>query len=165
MSKTSIPITPELKQVLDRQMEMFREKFGREPEANDPIFFDPNSDTPKPMPRNLSHADGTQSREVFVHHIVVGFEARTKARTRMVQTRISRLFGVTAPMRKPPIEDRMCYQLGVSAEVTDAQLAAMAEGIADGRGVTFVDFWAEDPDSGLTIEYNVGEQVKIRRMY
>jgi hypothetical protein len=28
---------------------MFRQKFGREPEVNDPLFFDPDADTPKPV--------------------------------------------------------------------------------------------------------------------
>ena len=33
-----------------RQLEMFREKFGREPELEDPIFFDPDAHDPTPLP-------------------------------------------------------------------------------------------------------------------
>ena len=36
----SIPIAPELKELLQIQLERFREHFGREPGPNDPIFFD-----------------------------------------------------------------------------------------------------------------------------
>jgi hypothetical protein len=35
---------------LKEQFEAFRKKFGREPKADDPIFFDPESDEPTPMP-------------------------------------------------------------------------------------------------------------------
>jgi len=36
----SIPIVPDLRELLQVQLERFRERFGREPGPNDPIFFD-----------------------------------------------------------------------------------------------------------------------------
>lgn len=31
------------------QLKAFRKKFGRDPGPDDPVFFDPDSDTPKPL--------------------------------------------------------------------------------------------------------------------
>lgn len=36
-------------EVLKEQTIAFREKFGRDPGPNDPIFFDPDSDEPRPI--------------------------------------------------------------------------------------------------------------------
>lgn len=51
-----IKMTPEgaatLKAHLEPQLEAFRKKFGREPGAGDPIFFDPDKDEPTPIPAN-----------------------------------------------------------------------------------------------------------------
>ena len=49
MSDRVIKLTPKLRKILDRQEELFREKFGRAPGPNDPVFFDPEFDTPTPM--------------------------------------------------------------------------------------------------------------------
>jgi hypothetical protein len=38
------------KEAIEKQLAAFRRKFGREPGPEDPIFFDPNADTPKPYP-------------------------------------------------------------------------------------------------------------------
>jgi hypothetical protein len=37
------------REILERQLEAFRAKFGREPEASDPIFFDPSAVEPRPL--------------------------------------------------------------------------------------------------------------------
>lgn len=39
-------ITPEIAEGLEAQRIAFIEKFGREPSGDDPIFFDPDCDTP-----------------------------------------------------------------------------------------------------------------------
>ena len=44
-----VPINAELRAALNDQSKLFKEKFGREPGPNDPIFFDPSADTPQPM--------------------------------------------------------------------------------------------------------------------
>lgn len=44
-----IPATKEVRQILERQRERFREKFGREPGPDDPIFFDPDEAEPRPF--------------------------------------------------------------------------------------------------------------------
>lgn len=44
-----VPMTPELRAVVVRQRERFREKFGRDPGPHDPVFFDPDADEPKEM--------------------------------------------------------------------------------------------------------------------
>ena len=47
MSKRQIPWTPEMAEVFECQFEAFRQKFGREPGPEDPVFFDPIADTPQ----------------------------------------------------------------------------------------------------------------------
>jgi hypothetical protein len=42
--------TPTLPQNLRAQRKAFREKFGREMQKHDPIFFDPDADEPRPIP-------------------------------------------------------------------------------------------------------------------
>ena len=43
-----IPIDNETALLLKEQDENFRKKFGRDPEPDDPVFFDPRYDTPTP---------------------------------------------------------------------------------------------------------------------
>jgi hypothetical protein len=45
-----VKMTPATEDALKRQLEVFRKKFGRDPGPGDPVFFDPNSDAPAPMP-------------------------------------------------------------------------------------------------------------------
>src|SRR5207248_7598441 len=45
----SIKLNPELHQVMQRQLEAFRDKFGRDPGPDDPVFFDDDADAPVPI--------------------------------------------------------------------------------------------------------------------
>ena len=42
-----IKMNAETENILKRQLEKFRQRFGREPGPTDPVFFDPASDTPR----------------------------------------------------------------------------------------------------------------------
>lgn len=44
-----ISMSEEMVIAMEQQKRAFKEKFGREPGPNDPIFFDPNADTPQFM--------------------------------------------------------------------------------------------------------------------
>ena len=44
-----IRLSPEARQAIERQLAAFREKFGRDPNDGDPIFFDPDADDPVPL--------------------------------------------------------------------------------------------------------------------
>jgi len=44
-----IPLSPEVLQAIERQLEAFRRKFGRDPNDNDPILFDPDAHEPVPL--------------------------------------------------------------------------------------------------------------------
>ena len=44
-----INLSAEGQQLIERQLEAFREKFGRYPGPDDPVFFDPDEDTPVPL--------------------------------------------------------------------------------------------------------------------
>ena len=46
---TKINLHPRAVDAIERQIERFRQKFGREPGPNDPIFFDPDADEPVPL--------------------------------------------------------------------------------------------------------------------
>jgi len=49
----TIPLDAESQTAMRAQFEAFRKKFGREIGPADPVFFDPDSDTPKPIPEDL----------------------------------------------------------------------------------------------------------------
>lgn len=44
-----LPSADELQTILLAQRDAFRQKFGREPGPDDPVFFDPAADRPAPM--------------------------------------------------------------------------------------------------------------------
>jgi hypothetical protein len=44
-----LPLTDELRHLLERQREHFRETFGREPAPTDPVWFDPDTDELHPL--------------------------------------------------------------------------------------------------------------------
>jgi hypothetical protein len=44
-----IPLTPDMVEALKEQSRRFKERFGRPPAPDDPIFFDPAADEPRPM--------------------------------------------------------------------------------------------------------------------
>jgi hypothetical protein len=44
-----VPLSPEALEAIERQLEAFRRKFGRDPNDNDPILFDPDADDPVPL--------------------------------------------------------------------------------------------------------------------
>jgi hypothetical protein len=46
-AKEAIPIDDTTAEAIAEQQRLFREKFGREPEPNDPLFFDPESAVPE----------------------------------------------------------------------------------------------------------------------
>jgi len=45
----SIPLSPELAKGTKEQFQRFTEKFARPPGPNDPLFFDPGVDEPRPI--------------------------------------------------------------------------------------------------------------------
>ena len=49
MKKKTMKIDPEIMAELEEQLKAFKEKFGREPGPNDPVFFDPDADAPQPI--------------------------------------------------------------------------------------------------------------------
>ena len=40
---------PEVQRGMEDQFQRFREKFGRDPGPDDPVFFDPDADTPQEL--------------------------------------------------------------------------------------------------------------------
>jgi hypothetical protein len=50
------PLNEYLREMLQRQAERFRTKFGRDPGPKDPIFFDPDANEPRPVdPDTATH--------------------------------------------------------------------------------------------------------------
>ena len=66
-------LSAELTEILDKQFSSFKEKFGREPGPSDPLFFDPDADTPQQLTdqqvndciRDAALADGLDPARVF----------------------------------------------------------------------------------------------------
>ncbi len=50
MKTKQIKMDPELARAMKNQVRAFKKKFGREPGPKDPVFFDPDADTPQPIP-------------------------------------------------------------------------------------------------------------------
>ncbi|MGC2660219.1 MAG: hypothetical protein WA324_19850 [Bryobacteraceae bacterium] len=62
--KRTVRISPEMRAELDEQRERFKQKFGRYPGLGDPVFFDPNSDTPQRVSEQLVDAEITRAMAV-----------------------------------------------------------------------------------------------------
>jgi hypothetical protein len=45
----SIPLSHELAKDIQKQPQRFTEKFGRPPDPDDPLFFDPSANRPRPI--------------------------------------------------------------------------------------------------------------------
>lgn len=52
--RKTVPIDAETAEAIAKQQHLFREKFGREPGPEDPLFFDPAASTPQ-FPSDDSH--------------------------------------------------------------------------------------------------------------
>lgn len=48
------PMSLELIGLLEHRRVEFERKFGRQPQAGDPLFFDPDADEPRRMPKDLA---------------------------------------------------------------------------------------------------------------
>ncbi len=44
-----VKMTPRVKEAMEKQLEAFRRKFGRDPGPDDPVFFDPGAEEPTPL--------------------------------------------------------------------------------------------------------------------
>jgi hypothetical protein len=60
-----VELDAEMTELLDRQRERFRWRFGRDPGPNDPIFFDPYSPGSDPVPITVERID-QEIRRAFV---------------------------------------------------------------------------------------------------
>jgi hypothetical protein len=63
------PLDNYLREMMEHQAERFRHKFGRDPSPEDPIFFDPDADEPRPFD------PATASREITEELRHAGTEA------------------------------------------------------------------------------------------
>lgn len=52
-----MPIDRRTPHQLKMMQKAFKRKFGRDPGPNDPVFFDPDTDTPVPFPKEKMQAD------------------------------------------------------------------------------------------------------------
>lgn len=59
--------------ILKKQLRAFRKKFGRDPGPNDPVFFDPNADTPQPIPQAEIDATMREVAQFLPPHIAYAY--------------------------------------------------------------------------------------------
>jgi len=45
--KRKVPLSEDVRRVMEQQLEEFRQKFGRDPGPQDPVFFDAEADVPQ----------------------------------------------------------------------------------------------------------------------
>jgi integrase len=76
MTRRKIPLPPETAADLEKQLEAFRQKFGRDPGPNDPVFFDPDADAPQPISEEaLRQATLTAMRKAGIPpHLIYAYE-------------------------------------------------------------------------------------------
>ena len=58
MKTKQVKMDPELARAMKNQLRAFKKKFGREPGPNDPVFFDPDVDTPQAYTHRKASRDG-----------------------------------------------------------------------------------------------------------
>jgi hypothetical protein len=85
-----LKLSPEADAVIRRRLQEFREKFGREPGPEDPIFFDSSSTSPDPVPMNLSEFE-TQVAEAMRKANVAPQIIYAFKKTGLIVTEASRL--------------------------------------------------------------------------
>jgi len=54
------PLDQYLREMMHRQAERFRAKFGRDPGPDDPVFFDPSTDEPRPFDPDTATGEMTE---------------------------------------------------------------------------------------------------------
>jgi len=54
MPYKKVPMSPETEKLMKKQLKAFRKKFHRDPGPEDPVFFNPEADTPEPMPEPVA---------------------------------------------------------------------------------------------------------------
>jgi len=59
--------------ILKKQLKEFRKKFGRDPGPGDPVFFDPNADTPQPIPRAVLEQGMRDVAQFLPPHIAYAY--------------------------------------------------------------------------------------------
>lgn len=59
-----VPLTPEMEAALKEQRRAFKKKFGRYPKDGDPIFFDPDADTPQPIKPEKMQAEMMKAMKI-----------------------------------------------------------------------------------------------------
>jgi hypothetical protein len=74
--KKALPITEAARPLLKKQIALFREKFGREPKPDEPLFFDPDADVPRRLQLEPMEADIVKAmREAKIHpSLIYAFE-------------------------------------------------------------------------------------------
>jgi hypothetical protein len=69
------PLDNYLREMMERQAERFRTKFGRDPGPEDPIFFNPDADEPRPFDPD------TATREITRRTTTCGYGGGDRSRT------------------------------------------------------------------------------------
>ena len=75
-NRKSIPLSPEARAVIERQLVAFQKKFGREPGLTDPIFFDPDSDEPRPISQQTQDEDERGSSRRWLRLVLIRLDLR-----------------------------------------------------------------------------------------
>lgn len=68
-----VPLNDRAQKILKKQLRAFRKKFGRDPGPGEPVFFDPDADTPQPMPRKVIEEGMREVAALLPPHIAYAY--------------------------------------------------------------------------------------------
>lgn len=160
---TSIPMTPAMKAMMEAQRERFFLKFGREPGEHDPVFFDPDADTPQPMRRtavdvaSLNFAQG----KIRVMTATVGFARMDRRHTQKIERIFSDFFHAKIKAFCT-FDDRATFQIAASTVGAEASVFVdLVEQIRATPPVSFVDLHVIHDEIGYSFECDTPGAAKI----
>ena len=137
MSSYTVPINAETEKLLRKQLALFEEKFGRPPSPEDPVFFDPDADTPVPqVEKPARFALG----ERLVIAMIVGVKDTRSGRMKKISRVISRTFLGGASIKPfKTFEDRATYVIDAFSDLNEDHYLAFFREVVSIRGVDWLE--------------------------
>lgn len=141
-TKRTVPLTPELVEMLKRQREEFVLRFGRDSGPNDPLFFDEDSGEPRPMehtevkPESLNFSGA----HVKLWHATVGFDRMDRRHVSRVAKVLSDEFGFRIKPFKA-FQDRVTFAIKRDVEISATRLSSVLRKVRSTPPVNFADLW------------------------
>lgn len=137
MSSYTVPIDAETERLLRKQLALFEEKFGRPPGPEDPVFFDPDADTPVPQVQKPARFT---LGERLVLAMIVGVKDTRSGRMKKISRVISRTFLGGASIKPfKTFGDRATYAIDTFSDLNEDHYLAFLREVVSIRGVDWLE--------------------------